>query len=312
MNVLVREGVIAPNLTPFNDDLSVATDLYVRHAAALLDGPCVALAPFGTNGEALSVATSERIDALKALLEFGVDPARLVPGTGLANLPETVHLSRMMLELGCAAVMTLPPFYFKGVSETGLYTYFDELISRIDRTDSRLFLYHIPQVAGVGIPVSVVKRLKRAYPGEIAGIKDSSGDEDNTRALLEIDDLIVYPGSELPILKTFSGASPGCISATANLNGRDIARVVKLLKDGRLEEAVELHRRVRQIGMIFQEYSPIPAQKRLLAIATGDARWANVRPPLVAMSEDRGHFLLGKLGEEFRAQLASFARLLVT
>ena len=311
MNGLALEGVIAPNLTPFNDDLSVATDLYVRHAAALLDGPCVALAPFGTTGEALSVASSERIDAIRALLESGVDPARLVPGTGLANLPETVHLSRVMLELGCTAVMTLPPFFFKGVSETGLYTYFDELISRIDRAGNRLFLYHIPQVAGVGIPVSVVKRLKRAFPGEIAGIKDSSGDDDNTWALLEIDDLVVYPGSELPILKTFSDASPGCISATANLNGRDIARVVKLLKDGRHEEAAELHRRVRQIRMTFQVYSPISAQKRLLAIATGEARWANVRPPLVAMSEDKGRRLLGKLGEDFRAQLTSFARSLV-
>ncbi len=312
MNHLAFKGVIAPNLTPFNDDLSIAMDLYTRHAAALLDGPCVALAPFGTTGEASSVASSERIAVIEAMVGSGIDPARLIPGTGLTNLPETVALSQQMLDLGAAAIMTLPPFYYKGVSEDGLYDYFAELISRIDRPNCRIFLYHIPQVSGVGLPVSLVKRLKQAFPDEIAGIKDSSGQDDNTLALLSIGDLVVYSGSELPILKTLPQGSPGCISATANLNGGDIARVIDHLAEGRHEAAAKLHALVRQTRLTFQDYAPIPAQKRLLAIATGDARWANVRPPLNPLSEDKGRQLLDKLGAAFCTQLKSFAEILTS
>ncbi len=284
-------GVIAPNLTPFNDDLSIASDLYVAHGKALLDGPCVALAPFGTTGEALSVASDERIAAIKALIDAGVDPQRLVPGTGLTNLPETVQLSQACLDMGCAAVMTLPPFYFKGVSDDGLYAYFAELIARIDRAACRIFLYHIPQVAGVGIPTAVAARLRRDFPGEIVGIKDSSGDWDNTRALLNIDGLIVYPGSELPLFEAMALGAPGCISATANLNGAAIAEVIALIEHGDMDTAKSKFGHVRDVRMMFQHYAPIPAQKRLLAMATGEKRWANVRPPLQAMDEEAGQTL---------------------
>lgn len=292
-------GVIAPNLTPFNDDLSIATDLYVAHGKALLDGPCVALAPFGTTGEALSVASDERIAAIKAMIDAGVDPKRLVPGTGLTNLPETVRLSQACLDMGCAAVMTLPPFYFKGVSDDGLYTYFAELIARIDRAACRIFLYHIPQVAGVGIPIAVATRLRRDFPNEIVGIKDSSGDWENTKALLDIDGLIVYPGAELPLFEAMALGAPGCISATANLNGKGIAEIIELIARGDLEEARSKFAQVRDVRMTFQDYAPIPAQKRLLAMASGDSRWANVRPPLEAMCEAAGQSLIKDLGPAF-------------
>ncbi len=301
------DGVIAPNLTPFNDDLSIATDLYVRHAATLLEHPCAALAPFGTTGEALSVASHERIAAVRSMIDAGIDPARLIPGTGLTNLPETAALSQAMLDFGCAAVMTLPAFYFKTVSDDGLFAYFSALIARIDRPNCRIYLYHIPQMSGVGLSVDLVRRLHHAFPKQIVGIKDSSGDNDNTLALLEIDGLVVYPGSELALLQTTPRGGPGCISATANLNGADIARTVALLHEGKIKQASTLHEQVRQTRMIFQDYMPIPAQKRLLALATGDARWANVRPPLMPLDETRGTELLAKLGHKFREQLKAFA-----
>ena len=117
-------GVIAPILTPFNDDMSIATDLYTEHAAWLLEQGCAALAPFGTTGEALSVGIDERIAAISALIEAGIDPAKMIPGTGLSNVADTARLSRTCLDMGCAAVMTLPPFYYKGVSDDGLYASF--------------------------------------------------------------------------------------------------------------------------------------------------------------------------------------------
>ena len=287
-------GVIAPILTPFNDDLSIATDLYVDLAKRLFDQGCAGLAPFGTTGEALSVGIDERISAIAALVDGGIEPSRLIPGTGLSNIADSARLSQACLDLGCPAVMTLPPFYFKAVSEDGLYRYFSELIRAIG-SDARVFLYHIPPIAIVGIPPSLTARLRAAFPEQIVGIKDSSGDWENTRALFEIDGLIVYPGSELPLIDALQLGGPGCITATANVNATAIARVVELFDQGDIDAAQQAHEAVRQTRLTIQEYAPIPAQKRLLAMRTGDARWANVRPPLSAMSESDGKNLAASL-----------------
>jgi 4-hydroxy-tetrahydrodipicolinate synthase len=290
-------GVIAPILTPFNDDLSIATDLYVGLAAQLFELGCAGLAPFGTTGEALSVGIDERIDAIQALIDGGIDPSRLIPGTGLSNVADTARLSRACLDLGCVAVMTLPPFYFKAVSEDGLYRHFTHLIESIG-PDARIFLYHIPPIAIVGIPPTLAARLHADFPQQIIGIKDSSGDWENTRALFDIEGLIVYPGSELPLIEALELGGPGCITATANINAADIARVVELFDQGDIAAARDLHESVKRKRLAVQGYAPIAAQKRLLALETGDARWANVRPPLTAMPEEQGRELAVALSEE--------------
>ena len=294
MSFQLPRGVIAPLLTPFNEDFSIATDLYVAHARHLLDTGCAALAPFGTTGEALSVGIDERLAAIRALIDGGVDPERMIPGTGLSNVADTARLSRGCLEMGCAAVMTLPPFYYKGVSEDGVYSYFAQLIAAVG-SEARIFLYHIPPIAIVGIPPQLAARLHHDFPGQIGGIKDSSGDWTNTRALLKIDGLIVYPGSELPLLEALELGSPGCISATANTNCAAISQVIDLFDRGQHDAARELHATVAQFRKVVQEYAPIPAQKRLLAASTGDPRWVRVRPPLTAMSEEKGRELTAKL-----------------
>ena len=298
MPLAMIRGLIAPILTPFNEDLSIATDLYVSHAKQLLEQGCAGIAPFGTTGEALSVGIDERIAAIQTLIDGGIDPALMIPGTGLSNIADTARLSRACLDMGCAGVMTLPPFYFKAVTEDALYQYFAELIGTIG-SDARIYLYHIPPIAVVGIPPSLAARLHADFPEQVVGIKDSSGDWDNTKKLLDIDDMIVYPGSELPLLDALALGAPGCISATANINAEAISDVIRLYEQGDSAGAATLHEVVKRFRVRIQEYAPIPAQKRLLAIASGDARWAIVRPPLTAMSDDAGRALASLLKREF-------------
>ena len=294
---VLRPGVVVPILTPFNNDGSVADELYVEQAKWLLEQGCAGIAPFGTTGEALSVGIDERIAAIRALVDGGIDPTCLVPGTGLSNVADTARLSRACLDMGCAAVMTLPPFYYKNVSEDGLYRYFTQLIETIG-AGVRIYLYHIPPIAIVGIPVPLVRRLHAEFPQQIVGIKDSSGEWDNTQSLLAIDGLIVYPGSELPLIEALELGAPGCITATANVNARAIAEVVRLFDAGDVAAARDAHDTVRKIRLLLQEHAPIPAQKRLLALATGDTRWANVRPPLLPMRAGDGAALAAALEED--------------
>lgn len=293
-------GVVVPLLTPFNDDMSIATDLYAAHAKWLFEQGCAGLAPFGTTGEALSVGIDERIAAVESLVAAGIDPALMIPGTGLSNVADTARLSRACLDLGCAAVMVLPPFYYKAVSEDALYRYFVQLVEAIG-SDARIFLYHIPPIAIVGIPPALAARLHESYPKNYIGIKDSSGDFDNTRELFAIEGLVVYPGSELPLVDALELGGPGCISATANLNAKAIAKVVKLYDNGNVDAARGAQDQLKRFRQMVEERGPIPAQKRLLAMASGDRRWANVRPPLTPLPEASGEELAQQLREEFSA-----------
>lgn len=303
MSIEPIRGVLAPLLTPFNDDSSVATDLYITHARWLLEQGCAGLVPFGTTGEALSVGIDERIAAVRALADNGIDPAKMIPGTGVSNIADSARLSRACLDMGCAGVMTLPPFYYKAVTEDGLYRHFAQLIQAIG-AEGHVYLYHIPPIAVVGIPPALAARLHADFPDNVVGIKDSSGNWDNTRSLLDIDGLIVYPGSELPLLDALELGAPGCISATANLNAAAIAAVINAYDRGDVDSARELHKEVKRFRLLMQDYAPIPAQKRLLAIMTGDPRWANVRPPLMVMPEDQGRGLAAILRRDFDVGLS--------
>ena len=287
-------GILAPNLTPFENDGSIAADLYVEHAKRLLDADCAGLIPFGTTGEAASVGLEERMQMLDCLIASGIPAGRLMPGTGCTSLPETVLLTRHAVEAGCAGVLVLPPFFYKAVTDDGLFDYFTRLIERVDHPAPRIVLYHIPQVAGVGLSVSLVRRLREAFPEAVVGIKDSSGDWTNTSALLGIEGLTVYPGTELLMPRAFAAGSTGCITATANVNAPALVHLADLLRDDP-EAGEAAFEPVRQVRLAVQEHPPIPAMKAVLARRTGDTRWRNVRPPLVALPEDQAQALVDRL-----------------
>jgi 4-hydroxy-tetrahydrodipicolinate synthase len=283
-------GILAPNLTPFDGDGRIAEDLYVAHARHLLDAGCAGLVPFGTTGEAASVGMEERMQMLDRLVASGVPASRLMPGTGLTSLPDTVRLTRHAVEVGCAGVLVLPPFYYKAVTDDGLFAYFARLIDGVGDEGLRVVLYHIPHVAGVGLSVPLVRRLREAFPDTVVGIKDSSGDWSNTSALLGIEGLAVYPGTELLLPRAFAAGSPGCITATANVNAPALARSSRLVRDGS-DNAPGAFEEARRVRLAVEAHPKIPALKAILAERTGDARWRNVRLPLEPLSPARAEAL---------------------
>src|SRR5436305_2546768 len=177
-------GVLAPVVTPFRADLAPDSRRLIAHCKWLLSQNC-GLAVFGTNSEANSLSLEERLNLLDELVAAGVDPARMMPGTGCCSMMETVKLTKQAVENGCAGVLMLPPFYYKDVGEEGLYRYFSEVVQRVGDARLKIYLYHIPPVAVVGITTGLVERLLKAYPDTIAGMKDSSGDWNNTKIFLD-------------------------------------------------------------------------------------------------------------------------------
>src|SRR5689334_22647934 len=220
-------GVLSPVVTPFKADLSPDADRFIRQCRWLLSQN-VGLAVFGTNSEANSLATEEKVELLDRLVAAGLDPARMMPGTGCCALTDSVRLTAHAMKAGCGGVLMLPPFYYKGVSDDGLFRSFAEVIERVGESRLRVYLYHIPPVSQVPITLGLVERLLKSYPTQTAGMKDSGGDWKNTQAFLDafaVSGFDVFPGSETFLLQGMRHGGRGCISATANVNPAAIARL---------------------------------------------------------------------------------------
>ncbi|AHL77512.1 dihydrodipicolinate synthetase [Stutzerimonas stutzeri] len=281
-----RGHVLSPVITPFGADLSPDTKRFVAHCRWLLDQD-VGLAVFGTNSEANSLVAGEKIRLLDALIDAGVPAARLMPGTGSCALPDTVAQTRHATAMGVKGVLMLPPFFYKGVSDEGLFRYYSEVIERVGDERLRIYLYHIPPVSQVPLSLALIERLLRAYPNNIAGLKDSSGDWTNTQAVIEQfgqDGFEVYAGSEAFLLQTLRAGGAGCISATANVNPGPIAR---LAKDWQASDADEQQAALVRTRKIFERFPVISALKAATARFSGDEQWAQLRPPLVELNEQQ-------------------------
>jgi 4-hydroxy-tetrahydrodipicolinate synthase len=293
MNERIR-GVLAPVVTPFKPDLSPDPERLIGHCKWLLSQKC-GLAVFGTNSEANSMSAEERMTLLDALVAAGVDPARMMPGTGCCALTDSVRLTKHAVKLGCAGVLMLPPFYYKGVSDDGLFRSFAEVVERVGDSALRIYLYHIPPVSNVPITLTLIERLLKAYPGTIAGAKDSGGDWSNTKAMLDRfakAGFDVFPGAETFLLAGMRGGGAGCISATANTNPAAIARLHDTWRDA---DADAQQKRLDEIRGTFAKYPMIPALKAAIAQWSGDAEWATVRPPLVALTPEQRASLVSDL-----------------
>jgi 4-hydroxy-tetrahydrodipicolinate synthase len=289
------KGVFAAVLTPMRDDLSVDRAAYAAHCRRLLDEGCHGLGIFGTTGEANSLSVAERVDAWEGLVADGIPAGVLLPGTGACALPDAVTLAREALAVGAPGVLALPPFYYKGVSDDGLFRFFAELIERVGDDRLRLFLYHIPPMAQVGFTPELIGRLLEAYPGVVAGTKDSAGDAVRIERLCrEFPQLTVFAGTERFLLDTLRWGGDGCISATCNVTAAQSRKVYDLWAAG--DDAAEAEQAsLTETRSFLEGFPPIPALKAIMRARTGDDVWANLRPPLDALDEERARAVAARL-----------------
>ncbi len=290
----LMSGVLSPVITPFDENLKPDAEKLSRHCRWLIEND-VGLAVFGTNSEANSMSTEEKTDLLEKLVADGLPPDRMMPGTGCCALPDSVALTSKAVELGCGGVLMLPPFYYKGVSDDGLYRSYAEIIERVGDQRLRIYLYHIPPIAQVGITLPLIERLLKDYPGTVVGIKDSSGDWENTRAMLDQfkgEPFSIFPGSETYLLQGLKHGGAGCISATANVNPRAIARLAATWKE---DGADRRQQELDQVRSVFQGYVMIPAMKAAVAHYSDTPGWRRVRPPLDPFTDEQSRELIRSL-----------------
>lgn len=279
-------GVFCASATPLASDLSPDLAAFAAHCHALVQDGCDGIALLGTTGEANSFSSAERRAILEAALSAGIAPSRLLPGTGLANIPETVELTRHALSSGVATVVMLPPFYYKGVSDDGLFAAYASVIERIGDPRLRVILYHIPQMTGLPISHDLIERLVTAFPEIVVGIKDSAGKIENMEAMIaRFPGFAVLAGADpllLPLMRLGGG---GCITATSNLVARELAYVFRNANDPAQAEGVAAAQaRINAYRDLSNAYVQIPAIKAMVGRRHGNPRWVRTRPPLLAVS----------------------------
>ncbi len=286
-------GVLVPVLTPFTAAGEPDAGRFTAFCRWLLDQGAGGLAIFGTTSEANSMSPAERMRLLDHLVAAGIPAAKLMPGTGACAMTDAEQLAAHAVAHGCGGVLMLPPFYYKPVSDDGIFAFVANVIDRVGAAALRVYLYHIPPVAVVGYSLDLVGRLIKAYPETVVGLKDSSGDWHNTAALLErYPGFAVFPGSEVFLLDGLRKGAAGCITATGNINVPGIAR---LYANWQKPEADALQAEITTLRKTMQAYPMVPALKRVVAHFHNDPAWAAVRPPLTPLDAGQSAALIADL-----------------
>lgn len=286
-------GILPPVLTPFDADMAPDAARFVGHCRWLLEQGATGLAPFGTTGEGNSLSVDERLGLLEAAISGGIDPALMMPGTGCTALSDSVRLTRGAVEAGCGGVLMLPPFFYKGVSDDALFRSFAEVIEQVGDTRLKVYLYHIPPQAQLGFSLDLIARLLKAYPGTVVGLKDSSGDWSNTKAIIDaFPGFATFSGSEVFLLDNLRAGGVGCITASGNVN---VAAIRALCEHWRDDSADARQAAITKARETIQAYPLIPALKAIVANHRDDPAWTRTRPPLLDLPAETAQALLADL-----------------
>lgn len=286
-------GIWPPAATPFREDLSIDTERYLAFCYELLRDGAHGLAVLGTTSEANSLDLEERKQVLEKLVQSGINPAQLLPGTGAASFGDAVKLTKHAANLGVKGSLLLPPFYYKGVTDEGLFEFVSEVIARVDNKRLRLYLYNFPQQTGLVWSPDLIAKLREAFPETVVGIKDSSGDTGYLNTLLEkFPGFAIFPSSESLMVDALAKGAAGCISATANTH----VKPIRELFDGwKAADAKKNHEQASRIRTLIASFPLIAAVKATLAEQHKHRGWQRVRPPLVKLDDDQAAALRDKL-----------------
>jgi 4-hydroxy-tetrahydrodipicolinate synthase len=273
-------GLSAALVTPFGVNGAVDLLRLVAHAKHVLANGCDSVTLFGTTGEGFSLDMRDRAAMLGAMAGAGFDlPARVNAGVSATTVADAVDQSRLALDMGARGLLFAPPYYFKNPDEEGLYAWFSRAIEGIGAQARGIILYHIPGQTAVGVSVDLVDRLKRAFPGVITGVKDSSGDWPTAEAFLKAHgELAILIGDERLLARGVRLGAEGSICGLANLAP---ALLRPLVHEGRDDE------RVTRLVDLIVSYPVLPAVKALVGHLHGDHGFGPMRPPLTELAPAR-------------------------
>lgn len=300
----VPKGVYAAVSTPVDDDFNIDTDLLLDHCSWLLENGCSGLAPLGTTGEANSLAAPQRRELIETMAEGGLPMDKTIIGTGSTSFGDAVELSEIALDAGAGGLLMLPPFYYKSPADEGLFRFFAKVAEALGGKSPRIFLYHFPQMSAVPFTLNLVRKLRESFPGVFVGMKDSSGDFENTKMFVEaFPGFEAFSGSEVFAAANLQIGGWGCISATTNVTAPVVAA---RLSETDPDAQAELDRKVNALRDAIASVSNVSGTKGVLSVFRACPGWARTLPPSVDLKEAEASRLasaldgIADLGKYFR------------
>ncbi|MGI9401081.1 MAG: dihydrodipicolinate synthase family protein [Rhizobiaceae bacterium] len=271
-------GISTALLTPFDLDGNVSFPLLFEHANAMVRNGADSVTLFGTTGEGASIGFDERAKAISGMIDSGITTNKIILGLCGSAIGDVTSQVQQGIEFGLSTFLLPPPFYFKEIDDAGLFEWFSRLFDSVDGR-AQFVLYHIPQLTQVPLSIDLVTGLQEAFPERVLAIKDSAGNWEDTKQILEGGGIPVLVGDERLLHKAAALGGKGAISGMANLYPQRMRTVFDTqVEDRRLSEEVD-----RMISIPV-----IPALKQAMVDSIGIEAWANVRPPLQRLSsEDR-------------------------
>ena len=278
-------GIYSAALTPINDDLSINKNLYLEHCQYLMKQGHDGLAIFGTTGEANSFSIKEKCDTIDFLLSNNLDSNLLIPGTGSSSVEDAIQLTKFAEKNKSRAVLILPPFYYKNVSDEGIINYFRKIIETVGSSDFHYLLYNIPQTTSVVLNFNIIETLLKLYPNNIVGIKDSSGNIDSMlKTVKYFQDLALFCGHDSLALKIYKRGGAGAITAGTNIAGRLLSFIINNInKEKEIEDFNSYQALLEQIRETITLEEPISVMKAYFSIINKNPDWNKVMPPLKSL-----------------------------
>jgi len=295
-----RRGIYAAAISPFTADGTLDAQKLLGYCQYLLsDGGCDGVAPTGTTGEGTSIALRDRLALPEVFAKAGVAADRVIFGTGAPAAGDCVALTRSAVDAGYTNVLVLPPYYYKNVSDDGLYAYYANLVEKIGSDALRIYLYHFPQMSQSPLSTALVKRLIADFGKVIAGLKDSSGDFEQSRAFVEATGGIdknfdVFPSSEAMLWDGLAIGTAGIISGSTNAFGAGAQAALQAPEGARRDAAMQ---QVRKARAMAGKYPLMACMKTVQAWRCGDDSWLRMAPPLVPLTDAQKTSLRADLAE---------------
>ena len=281
---MIKNGVYAAGLSVLRENKSLDVESTINHAETAIKNGLHGVFFFGSTGQSQLISISEKKDLISrtAASKFR---NQFYVGTGVNSLKDNLDIIRYSMEFGFQTFLLMPPAYYKGNTDEGVYNFYAEIIAQLPKI--RIILYNFEKLSSYLFSVEAIKKLVKDFPKQIIGCKDSSY---NLFESLKIPDFKIFPGSEAKLLKGLELGCSGCISAVTNVT-HSLSR--KVFDDFENKKKQTVNEKVMKVRQVFDQYPLISALHSLLSIE--DKKYQNILPPLTLLDTKSKDELLDKL-----------------
>ena len=283
---MIKNGVYAAGLSILNSDKSLDVKSTINHAEFAIKSGLHGVFFFGSTGQSQLISISEKKDLISKTASSKFKE-QFFFGTGVNSLKDNLDIIRYCMEFGFQTFLIMPPAYYKGNSDKGIYNFYAEIISKVPKI--KIILYNFEKLSGYLFTTDAVKKLVKDFPKQIIGCKDSSY---NLFETLKIPDFKIFPGTEAKLLKGLELGCSGCISAVTNVT-HSLAR--KVFDDFEKKIKQTVNEKVINVRETFDQYPLISALHSFLL--EEDKRYKNILPPLILLDDKSKNELLNRLKE---------------